>query len=312
MAGQQAASCGKLAIALSKASPVQLAARITPRVLAISIAAILLFAIAVHAYMSTDAGTRLIEVVSSVAAYGIAAALCLQIAEEYRARSGMRAAWICLAVFASVSIIRQLIDTPLWNRLFPGYWNSALNSTMREVVIAISLFFLALGVLTMVVTFYRLGIGFVLKWIDFIPIAAVWIIVAFIFSFRRELMTADLTSAVPRAAQYFSQAMFGVTVGGAILLMRLSEQMGGGQLANAMRCITAHIFIRTLLVLSGAIEAYFHLHLFTVHVFVGMTTPWIFAIAAALRRQVAVSAAKQASLCGIDPDVVKLSAHVSL
>lgn len=105
--------------------------------------------------------------------------------------------------------------------------------------------------------------------------------------------------------------MFAVAAAGCVLLIRISEQMGGGQLAWTMGWIIAHILLRALLVLSATLQT----HLHRSFPFNDIVNPlllnaavWMFAIAAATRYQVGVTAARRAAEWGVRLDALPADA----
>jgi magnesium-transporting ATPase (P-type) len=120
--------------------------------------------------------------------------------------------------------------------------------------------------------------------------------------FRNDLSAARVSTPLARRAQLFSQVMFAVAAAGCVLLMRISKQMGGGKLAIAMGWIIAHIVLRAVLVLSSALQAHLHKSLpFSdlLTTLVSTAAIWMFAMAAASRYQVSLTAAQQAARWGV-------------
>lgn len=246
------------------------------------------------------------RVLNTVAVYVLACVLCLRIATEYRQESWMRFAWIAMAMNAGVSAVRHICDTPVWDALFPGYRIGWLLPVLREVFAAIALLFLAAGIWTMAVALLRMRLGFSLKRQDLAAIVGVFAILLLVIYFRNDLSEAGPIHPAASRLQLFSQALFTVVGAGAIVLLRLGKQMGGGRLAEAMGWIIAHIVVRALLVLAAAIQ---------VHVAAGSAlalaemlayqcTPWMFAIAAACRYQLKFTASRQAARWGVNWNVL--------
>jgi hypothetical protein len=235
---------------------------------------------------------------SAVAAYSIGLFLCFRITQEHRG-GGLRKAWTLFCIFALVSVARHLGDTRLIELIDPGYWSSPLSSFLREGLAALSLIFLVAGILTMTATFLRLRIGFSLKSVDYVVGAVVLAVLASFLSLRSNLPTASLESPIPMWTQYFSQLLLVFGASGSILLIRLSEQMGGGRLAITMRLIIAHMMLRGILVLATVLEIHLHRQPFLLQHLLSMSAPWLFTLAASYRLEVVRSAQKQASLWGI-------------
>lgn len=285
----------------------------TPRSLALGglvcMAAWLICNLARHAGYprGADAGIpeNLVQLVSSVAAFSIAFWLCLRIAGEHRQNRWLRMAWTCLGLCAAVSVIRHLFDTPLVDLIYSGYWHGEWSAVMREVLAAIALTFLAVGILTIAAAFWRLGLGFGSRRRDIAAIAGIFLVLGLVLYFRNDLSAARAGESIPRIAQLFSQVMFAIAAAGGVVLLRIGKQMGGGQLAMSMAWLIGHIVIRAVLVLASAVEAHLHL-LFpaigSLHTVVGLGASWMFTIAAGYRYQVTRTAAQQAAEWGIQVD----------
>jgi hypothetical protein len=284
-----------------------LAKQLTPRVLGFLCACLLVLWAALYLAMAvgilSDAvPIRLVRVISPLMAYGIAMWLCVGIAAEYRFSRELRAAWILLGVCAGVSMVRHLFDTPLVDLVWPGYWSGPWSQLLRELLAAAALTLLAAGILTMAEAFRRMRLGFSMHRTDLAAMAGVLLLLGLVLYFRNDLSAARVPLSLAKRAQLFSQVMFAVAAAGCVLLMRISKQMGGGKLAVAMGWIIAHIVLRAALVLSTAMQAHLHKSLpFSEILFFVLSTAaiWMFAMAAASRYQVSLTAAQQAARWGV-------------
>lgn len=278
--------------------------RLTPRALG-SMCASLVFLLALFNLAADPLAIRLIRVISPLMAYGIAMWLCGKIAAEYRSTSDLRRAWIVLGVCAGVSMLRHLFDTPLVDLVWPGYWSGPWSQLMRELLAAAALTFLAAGILMMAEAFRRMRLGFSLHWPDLAAMAGVIALLGLVLYFRNDLSAARVSVTVAKRAQLFSQVMFAVAAAGCVLLRRISKQMGGGKLATAMGWIIAHIVLRAVMVLATALQVHLNKSLpfneFLFPVFSSVAI-WMFAMAAASRYQVSMTAARQAAKWGVVPN----------
>ncbi len=221
-----------------------------------------------------------------VLAYSLAFGYCRAIATEYRPETWLRRAWNCMSLFAGVSVIRYLFDTQLIEAFWPGYWHGQVVTVLREVPGAVSLFFLACGVTSMAVAFLKTRLGFSLRGIDYVSMTCIFGFLLMVLYLRDDMSAASrLRHWVPRNAQLASHMFFCVTAAGAIVLLRLSRQMQGGQLALSMAWIIVHIGTRALLVavvpFEGNLTAVPHLKFLESLVY--ESTPWMFTVAAACR-----------------------------
>lgn len=213
----------------------------------------------------------------------------------------MRFAWIAMAMNAGVSAIRHFCDNSVWETLFPGYTAGWVQPVLREVLAAMALLFLAAGIWTMAVGLLRMRLGFSLKRKDLAAIAGVFAILLLVLYFRNDLSEARPIHPIASRLQLFSQMLFTIVGAGAIVLFRLGKQMGGGRLAEAMGWLIAHIVVRALLVLLGAIQAHLAVPSFigSVELLAFQSTPWMFAIAAACRYQLKFDASREAARWGV-------------
>jgi hypothetical protein len=276
----------------------ELAKRMTPRMLGSICASVLVLL----AMLTNPLAIRVVRLISPLLAYGIAMWLCGEIAAEYRSSRDLRRAWIILGFCAAVSMLRHLFDTPLVDLVWPGYWSGPWSQLMRELLAAAALTLLAAGILTMAEAFRRMRLGFSLHWPDLAAMAGVLLLLGLVLYFRNDLSAARVSVSVAKRAQLFSQVMFAVAAAGCVLLMRISKQMGGGKLAIAMGWIIAHIMLRAVLVLATALQAHLHKSLpFSDFLFSVISTAaiWMFAMAAASRYQVSLTAAQQAAKWGV-------------
>jgi hypothetical protein len=284
-----------------------IAKRMTPRVLACLCGSLLILWSALYIAMasgilSDPVPMRLVRVISPLMAYGIAMWLCVGIAAEYRSSRDLRAAWVFLGACAGVSMVRHLFDTPLVDLVWPGYWSGPWSQVMRELLAAAALTLLAAGILTMAEAFRRMRLGFSMHRTDLAAMAGVLLLLCLVLYFRNDLSAARVSLTLAKRAQLFSQVMFAVAAAGCVLLMRISQQMGGGKLAIAMGWIIAHIVLRAVLVLSTALQVHLHKSLpFSDFLFTILSAAaiWMFAMAAASRYQVSLTAAQQAARWGV-------------
>jgi hypothetical protein len=284
---------------------IELAKRMTPRLLASMGASMLVLLGALTFSEANPFLIRLVRLISPLMAYGIAMWLCVEIAAEYRSSRDLRQAWVVLGVCAGVSMLRHLFDTPLVELVWPGYWSGPWSSLMRELLAAAALTLLAAGILIMAEAFRRMRLGFSLHGTDLCAMAGVLLLLGLVLYLHDDLSAARVSVSVAKRAQLFSQVMFAVAAAGCVLLMRISQQMGGGKLAIAMGWIIAHIVLRAALVLASAWQVHLNKSLPAINLtfqLLSNAAIWMFAMAAASRYQVSLTAAQQAAKWGVVSD----------
>ena len=241
-------------------------------------------------------------VLSSLLAYGIALWLCAAIAAEHRYSHAFRLAWIFLGSCAAVSMLRHLLDTPLVDFIWRGYWQGPWSPRFREFLAAVALTFLAAGILAMGEAFRRMRLGFSMNPLDWMVMLAALALLSLLFYLRNDLSAARGSYSFAKWAQLFSQIMFVAAAAGCVLLRQIAKQMGGGKLAAAMGWIIAHILLRAVLVLSTALQVHLHKSVpFSEFLFPFLLNAaiWMFAIAAASRYEVSRTAERHAAKWGI-------------
>ncbi len=241
-----------------------------------------------------------ILVIEGVIAYGIAMVLCFQIAAEYRHSYWLRLAWLCLAIKSALAVVRYTLDDPMLNLIRPGYYESPLSGLARELPMAIAVSFLVAGMLAMARGFLQMGLGFKLERRDWVAIVGVIAVLIAVIYFRHDLSAARWKS-MPLAlqAQITTQILYALAAAISILLYRVSLQMGGGQLAAALRCLIVYIALRALLVFVSMVllPGLFRIDRENfVTMFVYQGTPWLFTLAAVYRYQLASNATRQAAV----------------
>src|SRR5262245_51746487 len=109
-----------------------IAARITPKVvwfgLALNLCAWLAFHLPWVAVLTDRhwVAEAVIRTGFLCLAFGMALALNLEIAKEHRQTQWLRYAWLALAGNAAVSIVRIVVESNLFNLIWPGYTRDPL------------------------------------------------------------------------------------------------------------------------------------------------------------------------------------------
>jgi hypothetical protein len=220
----------------------------------------------------------------------LAVAFCLKVAREHPPKSALQTAWLLLAGFALVSILRHLLDTPLFGNL--PYLHA-----YRHLSILVSLLFLLAGMSAMARAFWKTGLGFSITRLDAVAVAAIFAILTIILVMHEHLSEGHFPLSASRYLQLASQVVIAAAAAVSVVLHRFSMEMGGVKLAITMRMISAHITIRVLLVLSTVMFGDF----IAAHPVVNLasqlcfdTAVWIFAIGACYRAQMFTVALHQA------------------
>jgi hypothetical protein len=268
-----------------------IASRITPKVVWYGLALNLCAYLAAHLPWLTGLTPRMWQPQSVIKtgflclAYGLALWLNLEIAAEYRQTRWLRLAWLALAGNAGVSIVRMVVESSLFNLIWPGYTRDPLWGLLQHLAIVPANAFLLFGLLAMWWAYHEVGLGFALEKRDYAAIAGILGLLLTLMVFREGLSEARSPYAVSRWLQ---------------LTHRVAMQMGGGKLAVALRFLTVYTLLRGALVLlqvgqrMSVMEGQQTSDSYSILMnLCWQTVPWIAALAAAYRAEMTVHAARE-------------------
>jgi hypothetical protein len=233
-------------------------------------------------------------------AYVMALALNLEIAAEHRQTRWLRLAWLALAANAAVSIVRIVVESSLFNLIWPGYTRSPLWGLLQHLAIAPANAFMLFGLLAMWWAYNQVGLGFDVKKRDYAAIAAVLGLLVGLMVFREGLSEARSPYAVSRWLQLVGLALLTFSASASLATHRMAMQMGGGKLAVALRFLTFYTLLRGALVFLQACQRMALMEgqppSVPYSVFMDLcwqSVPWIAALAAAYRAEMTVHAARE-------------------
>ena len=227
---------------------------------------------------------------SHLAAYAVALYFLLQILKDHPTGSTMRLAWLMMTWSAVLSIVRHGFE------LTSGVagWTVTMPTTLvslRQIPIVLALVFLTAGLVAMWSSFASIGMGLRFRWTDLIWVAVILAMVPFVISSRENM--ADARSAYPliRGLQSLSPILLAVPALLAVALHRIRQEMGGGQLATALRLLVAFLVLRlvALLVGTSGLRSDFP-WLAALTQAGGWAAPWLFTLAAVQRWRLTISA----------------------
>lgn len=232
--------------------------------------------------------------------YGLALALNLEIAKEHRQTQWLRFAWLALASNAAVSIIRIVVESSLFNLIWPDYTRDPLWGLLQHLTIAPANAFLLFGLLAMWWAYHQVGLGFAIEKRDYAAIAGILILLVALMVFREGLSQARSPYPASRWLQLIGLALLTCSAAASLATHRMAMQMGGGKLAVALRFLTLYTLLRGVLVL---IQAGQRMTLMdgqqgsdSYSLFIQLcwqVVPWIAALAAAYRAEITVHAARE-------------------
>ena len=283
-----------------------IASRITPKVVWYGLALNLCAYLAAHLPWWAGLTPRMWQPQSAIKtgflclAYGLALALNLEIAAEHRQTRWLRLAWLALAGNAGVSIVRMVVESSLFNLIWPGYTRDPLWGLLQHLAIVPANAFLLFGLLAMWWAYHEVGLGFALEKRDYAAIAGILGLLLTLMVFREGLSEARSPYAVSRWLQLIGLALLSLCAAASLATHRMAMQMGGGKLAVALRFLTLYTLLRGALVLLQAGQRMSLTEGQQVSdsysVFMNLcwqAVPWIATLAAAYRVEMTVHAARE-------------------
>jgi hypothetical protein len=283
-----------------------IATRVTPKVVWFGLALNLCAWLIVHLPWRAGMTARLwvaegaVRAVFLCLAYGLALSLNLEIAAEHRQTRWLRFAWLALAGNAAVSIVRIVVESSLFNLIWPDYTRGPLWGLLQHLTIAPANAFLISGLLAMLWAYHQVGLGFALERRDYAAIAGILGLIVALVVFREGLSEARSPYPLSRWLQLVGLALLSFSAAAGLATHRVAMQMGGGKLAVALRFLTLYTLLRGALVLVQAgqrmslmdgQQASVSYSIFIVLCW--QAVPWIAALAAAYRAEMTVHAARE-------------------
>jgi hypothetical protein len=284
-----------------------LAARITPRVVGLGLAAeiLLLTVLYLPAAFGWTARFRLTEAIvmttAGVVAFGIALVLSLEVAAEYRQSRWARLAWLMLAASAALSLLKRSIGSPLFDLITEGYRTSPLRGLLDNLLVVPANLCLLAGLLAMWWSFHRIGLGFKVEKRDYAAMTGVAALFLTLMLFRESLSQGQSPYLLSRIAQPVGLGLLSLISAFGLVLYRYAIQMGDGRLAAVMRWLMVYVLLRGVLVLVRSFSSpKLPLMLDSppdheewAFDMLWQTVQWTAAMAAACRAQMTVRAAEQ-------------------
>jgi hypothetical protein len=209
-------------------------------------------------------------------------------------------AWLALAGNAAVSIVRIVVESTLFNLIWPDYTRDPLWGLLRHLTIVPANAFLLFGLLAMWWAYHQVGLGFAIKKRDYAAIAGILGLLIALMFFHEGLSEARSPHPLSRWLQLIGLALLTFSAAASLATHRMAMQMGGGKLAVALRFLTLYTLLRGVLVL---IQAGQKMSLMdgqqpgvSYSIFMVLSwqvAPWIVALAAAYRAEMTVHAARE-------------------
>jgi hypothetical protein len=234
-----------------------------------------------------------IVLAGALMAYGCAFRACRAIAAEYERGTWMRTSWQAFAACAAFCIARHLADNSFPALIWPGYWEGALVSVLRQSTIVLAHLGLLTGIVTYWLAFRSLGLGFRILPRDIAVLGVITLLLAGILCFREDLTEAQSPSRLAWYLQMISHVLLAAAAAAVVLTNGLCAQMGGGRLAATLRWILIYTLTRAALVFKWVVLPAEWNNQWAVSLVTGAvfySVPWFFALATVLRSRMAEEA----------------------
>lgn len=277
-------------------------ARITPRLLwtALLVSLGVRLLISLPALFQFTPPYRMVEIAHKTGvafiAYAIAALLSRRIADEYRNVRWLRWAWLALAGNAIFSMLRMVVESPLFSFFQADYLKTPLAGYLQHLAIVPANVCLFAGLLTMWWAYSSVGLGFKLERRDYVFIGGILLLLVALLSYREALTEANSPILTARYLQQIGLILLSLSAATSIALHRMAQQMGGGQLAVVLRMLSLYTCLRLVFVLLQAFirtEFPFLNHYYGFFIDLGwLVMPWLAALASAYRTELTAYAAQ--------------------
>jgi hypothetical protein len=235
-----------------------------------------------------------IDQLLNTVAYAFALWLCVRVLSDHTVGSTMRLAWMMMAWSSVFSIVRHAFE---FTARVAGWDTSMLHTTLslRQIPIVLALVCLTAGLIAMWASFAALGMGVRFHWMDLLWAALILAFVPFIINSHENMQDAHSAWPFIRHLQSASPVLLAVPALLAVVLHRIRQEMGGGQLAVVFRLFIAFLLLR-LVALSASVTTMrieFPV-LAAIGQASGAAAVWLFPMAALKRWQMTLSASELA------------------
>jgi hypothetical protein len=187
----------------------------------------------------------------NLAAYSLALYVSLRILSDYRAASAMRTAWVLMSASCGAAVLRHgyewFISATGWTETRSTSW-----ATLRQVPTVLALVLLTGSLIAMWLSFTSIGLRLRFRKSDALLAVLILCSVPFIFSLRDGMNDSQSVYPFIRGLQSLSPLLLAAPAVAGLALHRLTQEIGGGQLATSLRYLVASLLIRLLALMIGA------------------------------------------------------------
>jgi hypothetical protein len=236
---------------------------------------------------------------AAAAAYLNAAYLCHNITADHREGTRMHRAWGLITASAGVAVLRHFFE---WLVLATGWIDTHFTTlvSLRQIPIVLSLVLLTAGLVAMWSSFAAVGMGVQFRLSDGVLLAGILAFVPAILSLREGMHDARSAYAWVRYLQAASPVLLAAPALVAVVLHRIRQEMGGGEMSASMRYLAAFLVVRLVSLWLGLLAGVPAATVLSRTLW--WAAPWLFLLAVWRRWQVTVFAAQLAERYEKDPE----------
>jgi hypothetical protein len=236
---------------------------------------------------------------AAAAAYLNAAYVCRKITEDHREGTRMRLAWGLITASAGMAVLRHFFE---WLVLVTGWIDTRLTTlvSLRQIPIVLSLVLLTAGLVAMWSSFAAVGMGVRFRLSDGALLAGILAFVPAVLSLREGMHDARSAYAWIRSLQAASPVLLAAPALVAVVLHRIRQEMGGGEMSASMRYLAAFLVVRLVSLWLGLLPDAPAATVLSRTLW--WAAPWLFLLAVWRRWQVTVFAAQLAERYEEDPE----------
>lgn len=231
--------------------------------------------------------------------YAGATWVCLKIAADYPDSSAMKLAWRLIAAHSVFAMMRHGYESL---SVMTGWMTSLPTTitTLRQIPIVISLILLSAGLIALWSSFTAIGIGLRFRMADYLLLGLILALVPLILSQQQEMVDSRSAYSFIRRLQAASPGLLAVPAAVSLILHRISQEIGGGQLAFSLRLLAVFLLMRMLSLFLSLFPDWPVLTVASRTTF--WVTPWMFLLAVYYRWRLTVAATELAQRYESDPE----------
>jgi hypothetical protein len=210
----------------------------------------------------------------------------------------MKLAWRLIAAHAVFALMRHGYES---FAVVTGWMTGQPTTlaTLRQIPLVISLILLSAGLIALWSSFTAIGIGLRFRLTDYLLLGLILALVPLMLSQQQGMVDSHSDYSLIRRLQSASPGLLAVPAAVSLILHRISQEIGGGQLALSLRLLAIFLLMRMLSLFLSLYPEWTVLTIASRTTF--WVTPWMFLLAVFYRWNLTVSASEMARRYENDP-----------